>query len=455
MKNINSLYEFVTPNGFLPMGYEITDIPIIFSEINDTFAGINNGVLRTINKPMFRVSNNTPDVFDLLSEYFEIHRKLVHQISDDNLKQDHNLFVITSTNDETIVEYVSRVNLDNIFTKKSFFLFKQYDSVKLLFIDNKEGCIEYTDDFFGNIHTFTRKHFIKSNKIIFITNTSNIKQIYENYLAKHDLPSFMVCESINFCVEGEPGKNIVKYEHTTDNYEVDKIVERDTEYSLDKVPLTHPRDKHFLCLNRNSGRLHRPKLILNLMQHNLFNKGLVSLFKSHAFDNFCEEPENIEYKLQIQEKYPFIIDYEDADAVAGMHNYFTKTDMWNRAYFSIVNETGVSKGSIFITEKTIRPMIYFHPFIVYGNPNTLKELRNMGFETFPEFFDESYDTIEDENERLSAIIANVERVCFLSLEELHALYHSVHHKLVHNKNLLIKFATDGHIKNKFSHAIDL
>jgi hypothetical protein len=442
----------MTPNGFLPLGYEIIDISIIFSEINDSLDGISNGVIRTIPNPRFHISNNTSDIFDTLSEYFHIHRKLVSEL---NTNDDYNLFVITSTNDETIVEYVSRLNFDDIFTKKSFSLFKKNNNVKLVFIDNKEGCLEYTDNFFKNIHIFVEKHLLKNNKVIFITNTYNIKQIYENYLTKYGVSSFMICETINFYIDGEPGKNIIKYENTTNNYEIDKIVERGTEYSLDCEPLKDLRTKHFLCLNRNSGRLHRPKMVLNLIQRGLFYKGLISLFKSTEFDNFCEQLENIDYKLQIKEKYPFIIDYEDANSVADMHNYFTKKDMWNDTYFSIVNETGVTNGSIFITEKTVRPMIYFHPFIVYGNPYTLAELRKLGFETFPEFFDESYDMIENEQERLSAIINNVEKICSLPLNELHELYHSLYPKLIHNRNLLVKFSMNGVIKNKFLQTITL
>ena len=45
----------------------------------------------------------------------------------------------------------------------------------------------------------------------------------------------------------------------------------------------------------------------------------------------------------------------------------------------------------FITEKTFKPIALQHPFMVYGHSNTLSRLRDLGFETFPEMFDESYD----------------------------------------------------------------
>lgn len=449
----------MTPNGFLPFGYELTDLPIIFSVINEDLFTRAHTTTRIIKSNKFEVSANTEDIFDVMSEYFEgtdrFNRVLIKDINRKQLKNDYNLFAVTPLHNESIVEYVSILNFEDMFSKKSFRLFEEEASVKLVFIDNKEGGYEYPDKFFDNIYTFVNKYKLQSNKIIFITNTSNIKEIYEDYLNRHNIPSFMICDSINFCIYGQPGKNIIRYENTTNNYEADKIIERETEYSISLAPHTNLREKYFLCLNRNSGRFHRPKLVLELIRNGIFDKGLVSLFKSQEFDNFCEKLENIHFKTHIKEKYPFIVDYEDADAVADMHNYFTKKEIWDATYFSVVTESSTIPKSVFITEKVVRPMIYFHPFIVYGNPNTLKELKNMGFYTFPEFFDESYDTIEDENERLNAIIENVKRLCALSVEELHNLYCSVYPKLVHNRNLLSSLEKDSFVANKFLHLISL
>lgn len=450
----------MTPNGFLPFGYELKDLPIIFSEINDDLFGEphrTTRIIKTVSR--FEVSASTEDIFNVMSEYFEgtdrFNRMLIKDINKNHLKNDYNLFLVTSLHGEPITDYVATLNFNDMFSKKSFRLFKEQSSVKLVFIDNKEGGYVYSDVFFRNIYNFVNEHKLESNKIIFITNTSNIKQIYENYLERHNVATFMVCDTINFCIHGQPGKNIIRYENTTNNYEVDKITERDTEYSISAEPHTKIREKHFLCLNRNSGRFHRPKLVLELIKNDIFDKGLVSLFKSQDFDNFCELPQNIHFKTHIKDRYPFTVDYEDADAVAEMHNYFTKKEMWDRTYFSVVTESCTMKESVFITEKVVRPMIYFHPFIVYGNPNTLFELRNMGFQTFPELFDESYDTIEDETKRLNAIVENVKKLCALPLEEIHNLYHSVYPKLVHNRNLLSSLERESFVANKFLNLISL
>jgi hypothetical protein len=176
-------------------------------------------------------------------------------------------------------------------------------------------------------------------------------------------------------------------------------------------------------MNRNTGRLHRPKLVLNMIKEDVFDKGLVSLLQSDVFDEWAERPGNEEYKTLIKDKYPFVVDYEDERFVSGMHNFFTKKDMWMKTYFSVVSETSSSDEWIFITEKTvIRPMIYYHPFIIWGNPGTLEVLQKYGFETFPELFDESYDMIYNEELRLKSIMKSVKRLCDMPLDELHELY---------------------------------
>jgi hypothetical protein len=107
-------------------------------------------------------------------------------------------------------------------------------------------------------------------------------------------------------------------------------------------------------------------------------------------------------------------------------------------YFSVVSETSADDRWCFITEKTVRPMIYFHPFIVWGNPGTLKTLKDLGFETFPEFFDESYDSVKNSESRMKMILNDVKRLCEMPIEEIHDLYQSVIPKLIHNKTLLIE-----------------
>ena len=60
----------------------------------------------------------------------------------------------------------------------------------------------------------------------------------------------------------------------------------------------------------------------------------------------------------------------------------------------------------------------------------------MGFQTFPEMFDESYDEISNNVERANFILDEVERVCNMDTEELHKIYVSLLPKIKHNHKLM-------------------
>jgi hypothetical protein len=72
----------------------------------------------------------------------------------------------------------------------------------------------------------------------------------------------------------------------------------------------------------------------------------------------------------------------------------------------------------------------------------------LGFETFPEFFDESYDLILDNSKRLGVILENIKRLCELDISEIHLMYQSVKPKLLHNHNLLMELFKSNKIFNE-------
>jgi hypothetical protein len=76
---------------------------------------------------------------------------------------------------------------------------------------------------------------------------------------------------------------------------------------------------------------------------------------------------------------------------------------YNHSAYNIVSETHDS-GETFITEKIWKPILMQQIFVVHGKPHYLKELRELGFQTFNNTFDESYDTEENADKRLDKII---------------------------------------------------
>ena len=82
-----------------------------------------------------------------------------------------------------------------------------------------------------------------------------------------------------------------------------------------------------------------------------------------------------------------------------------------------------------MSEKTFKPLAFYHPFVVYGRPGVLKRLHYLGFETFPELFDESYDQIEDDQARLSQVVSAIDNFKMVPHNNI------ILEKFEHNHNL--------------------
>ena len=83
----------------------------------------------------------------------------------------------------------------------------------------------------------------------------------------------------------------------------------------------------------------------------------------------------------------------------------------------------------FLTEKTFKAMAWGMPFLFVGNQHGLQRLRDLGFKTFPEWFDESYDELDNYNLRIKGMFDAYEK--FLSEE--HSI-DEIQNSLEHNFN---------------------
>lgn len=88
-------------------------------------------------------------------------------------------------------------------------------------------------------------------------------------------------------------------------------------------------------------------------------------------------------------------------------------EWYNDTCFSFVSEVQVTKKNnnniIWLTEKTAKPIAFQHPFVILGQMGSLQTLKNMGFETFENLFDESYDTESNWIKRLDTLTNNVKQ----------------------------------------------
>ena len=74
-----------------------------------------------------------------------------------------------------------------------------------------------------------------------------------------------------------------------------------------------------------------------------------------------------------------------------LKNLFSLQQNYLTSRFSIITESQYAEPRGIITEKTFNAIVALHPFVIIGTAGSLKEIQRLGFKTFPEYFDESYD----------------------------------------------------------------
>ena len=85
-------------------------------------------------------------------------------------------------------------------------------------------------------------------------------------------------------------------------------------------------------------------------------------------------------------------------------------------------------------------MLLLNPYLLLGGYGTLSQMRDLGFETFPELFDESYDDIKSASDRFNKVLENVESVCRMDKHKLNELYHNeLVDKVKYNQDLFLNF----------------
>jgi hypothetical protein len=85
---------------------------------------------------------------------------------------------------------------------------------------------------------------------------------------------------------------------------------------------------------------------------------------------------------------------------------YINSQWYDDTYFSIVAETLID-GPVWISEKSFKPIAHYHPYMIAGQPGVLKYLQNLGFETFDNMFDESYDQQAEYAVRVQIIKNNI------------------------------------------------
>lgn len=121
------------------------------------------------------------------------------------------------------------------------------------------------------------------------------------------------------------------------------------------------------------------------------------------------------------------------------------TQVYRDILVDVVVENHVAGKTFFPTEKTIRAMLLKKPFVVFGSRDFLAYLRQIGFRTFADFWDEDYDGYEGAD-RLLKIKALIDNLAQIPMDKLQAMYWDMQYTLDHNYNLLQSQTYTKHTK---------
>lgn len=227
---------------------------------------------------------------------------------------------------------------------------------------------------------------------------------------------------------------------------------------------TQPKqlDKTFNTLNRVPRR-NRMHLYHALRDADLLQHGLCSFNEVGNADLVGDMPDNLLDGL------PLILD-KPADQTAAewiyekvnRHQYYPDVIKHDNLYapildnslVSVVAETGggtpenipehwerrdwyfyFEEG--FITEKTFRTIANGHPVIWVAEHGTTKVMQRLGFKTYSEFWDESYDAIRDPVDRINAVIDVLKDLIKLNAQEKQDLWQRMVPTLQYNQQLIL------------------
>ena len=234
-----------------------------------------------------------------------------------------------------------------------------------------------------------------------------------------------------------------------------------TEYDSLNVPNhnfhvnTQLRAKKFLCLNRQE-RLHRILTVDYLLEKDIAKHTFLScmlgeyagLITNDAAVKWSDndksmrkflDPDLNSLELSQEQKdrlscLPLELDVTESLHHAVKVNMPNLESYFNQSYFSIITEGDFARGSNrqMFTEKVLKCFLYGHPFVVIGLPGTLELLHDIGFITFGNIIDESYDKELDDEKRLEMCWKEISKLNSLNMNEMKNVYEKLMPVLEHN-----------------------
>ena len=318
-----------------------------------------------------------------------------------------------------------------------------------------EGGVQY-DSFFTKLYNSCIQLEINPSNIFYANADCNIQSQHDEWCRINSIKTKINCYFVDYLFSLACGA----YSNNP--------------YDAEVLDFEGEREKNFLMFNRSVFKDHRFWYLSQLEKNDVLKDCLYSMIFPYdreiqwgtdgyrGFPTFTTEEEfnaNMEYMQKIKDigvvKIDDIDTFEDSTYYAnGKRVHYGWIDWVNpsfdpsflRTYMTLLTESSFTSGQV--SEKGVKALRYYHPFIAIAGPHYLKMLREKGFKTFGKYFDESYDDIEDHGERMKAVIKLTTELN--DKEKLHKLFIDSKEEVIHNSKLCRQFSAETSIRKLFS-----
>ena len=344
------------------------------------------------------------------------------------------MFRFFTTKDRIVDQYAKQTPFEKLIP----------DGVDILWF-NLDGCTSAMFEEEPDIGFF--KWFNTKNIYLFIDGTKECSELGAPHVVakfKDELERYDVNEDHVYWITGNPhDKKYVKHHIYWEMFltAVKEMMVHRTEVilpkrakNIDPDRLTYP-SKKFICYNGRY-RQWRKDLYTEIKNKRIYvsQKSWKQELLLPEFTYTFQNPPTLE---------------EDSPSTPSSHDLWNVLEDVNYLHeFWLVTETvnhaaAEDYGHIFLTEKTFKPILLKMGFLIAGQPGALKKLRDLGFKTFSDYWDESYDNIIEWTERKKALVNTIRDII---LNDVHV----PDEILQYNYDLLKEHKTDQKLKDTLS-----
>lgn len=320
-------------------------------------------------------------------------------------------------------------------------LFEKYDSIdlnehlvedvhnkkaKIVFLYVTEGDWGIYQFHFDWLDTLVERYKFDNDDVLFLT--ANLKA-KENYTKDKFtiIPYNFFIDRLDFLAIDKVDKhNLNRFENEYLKY-----------INNNKI---NKKKNHFICFN-GIPKLHRLLMFGMIKSNSKLNDTTILSLRNTPSNNTNAFYEEVSHNPVDKRIINFFKDYDsntnysydtaDWDNLSEWGNFINEKAHKN-TFLNIVTETMCNNESVFITEKTYKPIYMCQPFIIFGNPHSLKKLKEYGFKTFDKWWDESYDEELDLNVRLEKIVKVLEEISSWDFDKCYDITNQMEEILIHN-----------------------